>query len=65
VYALIGSIAMEFTTAQAGLGYRIRYLYEIFDNNTMYSYILVVLLVSVILTVLLALVERAIVKGRS
>lgn len=65
VYALIGSIAMEFVTAQAGLGYRIRYLYEIFDNNTMYSYILVVLLFSVVLTALLALVERLIVKGRT
>ena len=65
VYALIGSIAMEFTTAQAGLGYRIRYLYEIFDSSTMYSYILVVLLLSVALTALLALVERMVVKGRS
>lgn len=64
VYALIGSIAMEFTTAQAGLGYRIRYLYEIFDNDTMFSYILVVLLLSVALTALLALLERVVVKGR-
>ena len=39
VYALIGTIAMEFTTAQAGLGYRIRYLYEIFDNTQMFAYI--------------------------
>jgi NitT/TauT family transport system permease protein len=65
VYALIGSIAMEFTTAQAGLGYRIRYLYEIFDNHTMYQYILVVLVLSVLLTVLLAVVERVLVKGRT
>lgn len=64
VYALIGSIAMEFVTAQAGLGYRIRYLYEIFDNNTMHSYILVVLLISILVTALLALVERIFVKGR-
>ncbi|WP_028921866.1 ABC transporter permease [Pseudonocardia acaciae] len=65
VYALIGSIAMEFTTAQAGLGYRIRYLYEIFNSNAMYSYILVVLLFSVLLTALLAVVERLLVKGRA
>lgn len=64
VYALIGCIAMEFTTAQAGLGYRIRYLYEIFDDNTMYAYILVVLVVSVILTALLALMEKLILRGR-
>ncbi len=65
VYALIGAVAMEFVTAQAGLGYRIRYLYEIFDNDTMFAYILVVLVLSVLLTALLALVERLIVKGRT
>ncbi|MBU8809782.1 ABC transporter permease [Mycolicibacterium goodii] len=65
VYALIGTIAMEFTTAQAGLGYRIRYLYEIFDNNEMFAYIAVVLILSCILTVLLALVERILLRGRN
>ncbi|BBY16697.1 ABC transporter permease [Mycolicibacterium litorale] len=64
VYALIGTIAMEFTTAQAGLGYRIRYLYEIFDNTLMFAYIAVVLALSMILTVLLALVERVLLRGR-
>lgn len=65
VYALIGTIAMEFTTAQAGLGYRIRYLYETFDNTAMFAYIVVVLLFSCLLTVLLALVERVLLKGRN
>lgn len=65
VYALIGTIAMEFTTAQAGLGYRIRYLYEIFNNNEMFAYIAVVLVLSCILTVLLALVERILLRGRN
>lgn len=65
VYALIGTIAMEFTTAQAGLGYRIRYLYEIFDNNQMFAYIAVVLILSCLLTVLLAVVERILLKGRN
>lgn len=65
VYALIGSIAMEFTTAQAGLGYRIRYLYEIFDNELMFAYIVMVLVLSGILTILLALVERALLRGRN
>jgi NitT/TauT family transport system permease protein len=65
VYALIGTIAMEFTTAQAGLGYRIRYLYEIFDNNEMFAYITVVLVVSCVLTVLLAMVERVLLRGRT
>lgn len=64
VYALIGTIAMEFTTAQAGLGYRIRYLYEIFNNTEMFAYIVVVLALSMVLTVLLALVERVLLRGR-
>lgn len=65
VYALIGTIAMEFTTAQAGLGYRIRYLYEIFDNIQMFAYIVVVLVLSCLLTVALAAVERALLRGRN
>jgi NitT/TauT family transport system permease protein len=65
VYALIGTIAMEFTTAQAGLGYRIRYLYEIFDNTQMFAYIVVVLLLSCLLTLVLAAVERLLLRGRN
>ncbi|OCB16151.1 ABC transporter permease [Mycolicibacterium porcinum] len=65
VYALIGTIAMEFTTAQAGLGYRIRYLYEIFNKNEMFAYIAVVLVLSCILTALLASVERILLRGRN
>jgi NitT/TauT family transport system permease protein len=65
VYALIGTIAMEFTTAQAGLGYRIRYLYEIFDNDQMFAYIVMVLVLSIILTALLAVVERVLLRGRN
>ncbi|MFB1299045.1 ABC transporter permease [Mycobacterium sp. pW049] len=65
VYALIGTIAMEFTTAQAGLGYRIRYLYEIFDNIQMFAYIAVVLVLSCLLTVALAAVERVLLRGRN
>jgi NitT/TauT family transport system permease protein len=65
VYALIGAIAMEFTTASSGLGHRIRYLYESFDNATMVAYILVVFAISLALTFALALLERAVLKGRS
>lgn len=64
VYALIGTIAMEFTTASAGLGFRIRYLYEAFDNVTMFAYILVVLALSLVLTALLALVEYRVTQRR-
>ncbi|WP_199254712.1 ABC transporter permease [Mycolicibacterium mengxianglii] len=65
VYALIGSIAMEFTTAQAGLGYRIRYLYEVFDNNQMFAYIVVVVVLSGLLTVILSVLERVMLRGRN
>jgi NitT/TauT family transport system permease protein len=65
VYALIGAIAMEFTTASSGLGHRIRYLYESFDNASMVAYILVVFAISLALTFALAILERALLKGRS
>lgn len=63
VYALIGAIAMEFTTAQAGLGYRIRYLYETFDSEQMFAYIFVVLVLSCVLTLSLQAVERLLLRG--
>lgn len=64
-YALIGSVAMEFTTASAGLGFRIRYLYESFDNSGMYAYVLVILFGSFVLTGALALIDRFLIKGKA
>ncbi|MBL1116453.1 ABC transporter permease [Streptomyces sp. 110] len=64
-YALIGAIAMEFTTASAGLGFRIRYLYESFETPTMFAYVLAVLGLSFLLTLLLALAEKRMLKGRN
>ncbi len=58
VYALIGTIAMEFLTASAGLGYQIRYQYESFDELRMYAYIVVVLVLSALLTGTVELAER-------
>lgn len=54
IYALIGVVAMEFMVAQSGLGARIRYLYEDFDNATMYFYILSTLLLSMVMIATLA-----------
>ena len=65
VYALIGTVAMEFTTAQAGLGYQIRYLYESFDAVGMYAYILVIVAVSVLLTAILEVAERLLLRRRN
>ncbi|MFI5266452.1 MAG: ABC transporter permease [Chloroflexota bacterium] len=64
VYALIGTIAMEFLTASAGLGFQIRYQYEYFDERRMYAYILVVLILSVLLTASVELAERRVVGSR-
>ena len=64
VYALIGTVAMEFTTAQAGLGYQIRYLYESFDAVGMYAYMLVIVAVSVLLTAVLEIAERLLLRRR-
>lgn len=64
VYALIGTIAMEFLTASAGLGFQIRYQYEYFDERRMYAYIVVVLLLSVLLTAAVELAERRASSGR-
>lgn len=64
VYALIGATAMEFVTAKAGLGFRIRYLYEAFDTVTMFAYIVVVFALSLVLTAVLAVSERLLLRGR-
>lgn len=61
-YALIGVVAMEFTTAQAGLGYRIRYLYESFETPHMYAYVVMVLVIAVVLTAVLEILERVVAK---
>lgn len=65
VYALIGAVAMEFTTASAGLGFRIRYLYESFDNAGMYAYVIVVLAASLLVTLALAGLDRVLMSWRN
>jgi NitT/TauT family transport system permease protein len=58
IYALIGVVAMEFMVAQQGLGYRIRYRYESFDNDGMYFYITSVLVLSLLIVWLLSYLPR-------
>jgi NitT/TauT family transport system permease protein len=58
IYALIGVVAMEFMVAQQGLGYRIRYRYESFDNDGMYFYIATVLVLSLVIVWLLSFLPR-------
>lgn len=64
IYALIGVVAMEFMVAQQGLGSQIRYLYEDFDNEAMYFYILTTLAISVVMVgVLAAASSRVVGRG--
>jgi NitT/TauT family transport system permease protein len=58
IYALIGVVAMEFMVAQQGLGYRIRYRYESFDNDGMYFYIVSILVLSLVIVWLLSFLPR-------
>ena len=44
-YAFIGVIASEFILSGAGLGYRVAYAYNNFDNRTMYALMLLIVLI--------------------
>ncbi|MGH3343244.1 MAG: ABC transporter permease [Carbonactinosporaceae bacterium] len=58
IYAMIGTIAMEFILAPNGIGFRIGYYYRSFDIVEMYSYILVASVIAIIANVALNHVER-------
>ena len=58
IYALIGSVSMEFLLAPAGLGYEIRRNYEIFNLPTMMVYVLVVFAIAAVVAFSIAAVER-------
>ncbi|MEA2640301.1 MAG: NitT/TauT family transport system permease protein [Chloroflexota bacterium] len=47
VYALIGSVAMEFVLADRGLGFAVRYHYNYFDAPEMYAYVLLILAIAI------------------
>jgi NitT/TauT family transport system permease protein len=58
IYALIGSVSMEFLLAPAGLGYEIRRNYEIFNLPVMMVYVLAVFLIAAVVAFSIAAVER-------
>lgn len=60
IYAVIGTIAMEFILADEGVGFRVGYYYRTFEVVDMYAYILVASLFAVIANVLLNRLERRI-----
>lgn len=60
IYAVIGTIAMEFILAANGVGFRIGYYYRSFDIVDMYAYILVASIIAIIANVALNRLERRI-----
>lgn len=60
IYAVIGTIAMEFILAPNGVGFRIGYFYRSFDIVDMYAYILVASIIAITANVLLNRLERRI-----
>lgn len=64
VYGVVGVVSLEFVAAQAGLGNRIQYYYEIFDVSSMYAFIILTLLLSGVCVGLVLTVETLTMRGR-
>jgi NitT/TauT family transport system permease protein len=60
IYAIIGTVAMEFILADRGLGYRIGYDYRQFDVADMWALIVAVAVLAILVTSAVGLVERRI-----
>ncbi|EHK54774.1 MULTISPECIES: ABC transporter permease [Allomesorhizobium] len=63
-YAFLGTIAAEFILSTSGLGHAISFAYLNFDNNGLYSNILIVLTLSVVLNMVLFYWERILLTRR-
>lgn len=60
IYAIIGTIAMEFILASRGIGFRAGFNYRDFNIPEMYAYVLVVVFLSVSINYALGALERRI-----
>jgi NitT/TauT family transport system permease protein len=60
IYAIIGTVAMEFILADRGLGFRIGYDYRQFDVADMWALILAVAVLAIVVTSAVGLLERRI-----
>ena len=60
IYAVIGTVAMEFILADRGLGFRIGFDYRQFDVQEMWGLILAVAVLSILVTAALGWLERRI-----
>lgn len=63
-YSFIGVVGSEFILATSGLGYRIHFAYHDFDNLTLYSTILLILIMSVAINMSLFYWEKTLMKRR-
>jgi NitT/TauT family transport system permease protein len=64
-YAFIGVIASEFIMSASGLGYRIAYAFNNFDNRTMYALMLLVIGLVTIVNAVFYTVEQRLLRRRS
>ncbi|WP_258186418.1 ABC transporter permease [Microbacterium sp. PAMC21962] len=60
IYAVIGTIAMEFILAASGIGFRVGFYYRELQTADMWAYIMIVVILSVIVNGLLTAAERRI-----
>jgi NitT/TauT family transport system permease protein len=63
-YSFIGILAGEFILSGAGLGHSISYAYDSFDNKTMYSLMLFVLIVVTVMNTALHMWEQRLLRRR-
>lgn len=63
-YAFIGVVGSEFILATSGLGYRISWAYVSFDNNLLYSTVLLIVVFSVLINMSLSYWERLLMQRR-
>jgi NitT/TauT family transport system permease protein len=63
-YAFIGVVGSEFILSTSGLGYQISYAYNEFDNVTLYSTILLIIILSVLINSVLFYSETTLMRRR-
>jgi NitT/TauT family transport system permease protein len=62
--AVVGVVSMEFLQAPGGLGFRVRYLYESFEQGAMWAHVIVVFALAVLLMGLASWFEDAVERRR-
>lgn len=58
IYAFIGAVAMEFLTADKGVGFLVSYYYDEFEAQLMYAYLTLILIMAAVMSWVLLVLER-------